>query len=298
MSYRKDKRLLVQRTNLYRWHPGNRENGQYKRNHTQRTLTVRGPLHEETIYGRIDNPHTKEKSYVVRKPLSGLNYKQLASIIDPALRKAIYQYVEDNGGEGKMKEMFAKPVQIQLVPGGEFTWLETVRIDSGATADLPEVRPGAFVEPGNNYLMAIYEGQNAKGKTVRATKTVSFMEAVERARQGVTVYETTHEGLPLWMTLQQNDLLVLGIKTKAELEEMTRQEIFDKLYRVKKMSGSAIGLVRHNWSVGNPDYPKGNPAKGLHYTNDDQVAFLKSAGVLEAIKVDLKPDGTLTPATL
>lgn len=315
VSYLKEKRLVVSRTNLYRWHKGNREGGKYKGVYKQgNVMTVRGSLHEETIYGRISNPHDQgSTSYVVRKSLSSFTkLKQLDSIIDPALRTAIKDYVTTHGGEAKMKELLASPLHLVLAPDGRTTLVKSVRIDSGATAQLPALRTHRYtdkkgnirekhdyVEPGNNYLMAIYKGLDSKGREKQKSIIVSLLEAVERKRQGVALYPDVLEGsLHLWMTLQQNDLLVLSITTQAELEGFTRSEIFDRLYRVKKMSGNTLGLIRHNWSIGNPDYPKGNPDKKLYYTAEDKVAFSVSSSGLTALKVLVEPDGTLRPAKL
>ncbi len=64
ISYRNQKRLLSPKKNSYRY-----SKSTVRVQKVQKSISVRGPLHAEYIFGQIENPYTSKLEYVIRKPL-------------------------------------------------------------------------------------------------------------------------------------------------------------------------------------------------------------------------------------
>ena len=102
ISYRNKKRLTTTKLNKYI---------HSKVKTTQKSISIRGTLHEETVYGKIRNPHNNEYTFVVRKPLSTFeNITQIEKIIDPKVRDVILEHIKNNGGEKNIKTALKETV--------------------------------------------------------------------------------------------------------------------------------------------------------------------------------------------
>jgi CRISPR-associated endonuclease Csn1 len=271
VSYKGGKRLLSSKLNKYRHskaHEGKPEK-------YQKSVAVRGPLHEETLYGRItiQGKGTKVETYVVRKALTSLTkVEQLENIVDPVVRKTIQDHVAANNGS--LKEAMKRPVYMPVKEKnkGKQVPIKSVRMRV-STEEMVELRPRTFVEPGSNYCIAIYE--DAKGK--RAYRTINFLEASKRALKDQPLYPAEVEGKALLMVLQQRDLVVLYEEHPDTIQWEDSNWMAAHVYMVKKFDKTGVlGLVLHKASNVNTDYPKKYP---VGYT------YKKSASSLRAIPV-------------
>lgn len=249
VSYRNKKRLISTKTNKYIHSLSH--NGKKIKN-----ISVRGTLHEETFYGQILNPSTKENNFVVRKPLSSIDkLKQVDKIVDLSIRKIIYDHINKNGGEEKIKQALAHPVYIMSRDGEKKIPIKKVRIIETAE-NLIQLRSKnnskLFVSPGNNYLFAIYDNEG-----IRSFETISFFDAVKRASNKLPIIK---EEQNLLISLVQKDMVIIYDKHPDEINLMDRKEIFNKLYRVVKFNTNGqISLAKHNLTNINPDRPKEYP---------------------------------------
>ncbi len=259
VSYKGGKRLLTTKTNKYRHsmaHEGKPEKW-------QRTKAVRGPLHEETLYGRITLQHkgSKEETYVVRKALTSLTKpEQLENIVDPVVRKTVQDHVAKHGS---LKEALKMPVYMPVKKENEskLVPIKKVRLRTNAE-ELVELRPGTYVEPGNNYCIAIYEDRRGK----RDFRTINFLEASKRALHKQPIYPSELDGKQLLMTLQQKDLVILYDEHQDEIQWHDPNWLANHLYMVKSFDRiGAIRMVLHKRSNANPNFPKLYPA-GTTYT--------------------------------
>jgi CRISPR-associated endonuclease Csn1 len=241
VSYKGGKRLLSSKLNKYRHSKAH----QGKPEKFQRTVAIRGPLHEQTLYGRITitGKGTKEETYVVRKPLTALSdAKQLEQIVDPVVRKTLKDHVAVHGGNVKeaMKHEVLMPVKKEKA--GLKVPIRNVRLRV-STEEMVELRPGTFVETGNNYCIAIYEDERGK----RAYRTVSFFEAAKRARQKLPLYPAEVDGKKHLMTLQQRDMVVLYDQSPDEIQWDSPNWLAQHLYMVRSFDRTGdIVLARHN----------------------------------------------------
>lgn len=278
VSYKGGKRLLSTKMNKYTHSVAHRG----KPEKQQRSVSIRGQLHEQTLYGQIDIQlkGSKETTYVVRKPLLALDKpEQLDNVVDNKVREVLKAHLDACGG--KMKEAMKTPVFMFSKDPNKRIPIKSVRIRVG-TEEMVELRPGTFVEPGSNYCIAIYE--DAKGK--RAFKTVSFFEAAQRARAKEPLYPQEVDGKQWLMSLQQKDLVVVFDKSQDEIDWARPEWIAQHLYSVRKFDRNGkIGLVLHKAARGNPDKPNETPTG---------IAIKKTAGTIRAVKVRVDASGRLT----
>lgn len=277
ISYKNGKRLLSSKKNPYRYSKAHEGKPEKK----QRTLSVRGQLHEDTFYGEITHPETGQKAKVVRKNIESITEKDLPKIIDKGLRDSILEHVENNGGKwSSLKEtVYMKSKKGAKVP------IKTVRIEVPGEGMIP-LRPNEnkklFVKPGNNYCLAIYEDPET-GK--RDFETVSFYTASQNALQKLPLFPSEKDGKPLLMSLQQKDLVVLYDNHPDEIDWNNQRELFDRVYMVRKFDrNGTLNVVKHNRT--NIDV---NRVKDY----EPGATYKKSYGSLRAVKVAVDTLGNI-----
>ncbi len=197
--------------------------------------------------------------YVLRYPVESLKAKDVPYIIDEEIRKIVGQRL--NAFNNKEKEAFREPLwfnEAKRIP------IKYVRCVTGLSAVEPvrfdiTGRPIGFVKPGNNHHVAVY--RDLEG--VLHEQVVTFWHAVERKRYGIpVVIEDTNllwktirekefnwpnafldklpeEGWKLELSLQQNEMFILGMEDKVfetALEQQDYALLGAYLYRVQKIT--------------------------------------------------------------
>jgi CRISPR-associated endonuclease Csn1 len=104
VSHQKQTRLLVKKRNSYKyWRTHERHEDAQLLKPVQKSYSVRGQLHAETIYSKRTEKDLKgnEKAYyVIRKPVnSAFTLGQLESVIDKHVRATIEAHIAEHGGE-------------------------------------------------------------------------------------------------------------------------------------------------------------------------------------------------------
>jgi CRISPR-associated endonuclease Csn1 len=245
VSHKSGKRLLSLKTNKIA--------GGIK---VQKINSVRGALHEETIYGQVFNNRTNQLEYVLRRPLSYFDdEKKLAKIADSGIKKAVLNHIENNGGMNSIKAALAKPVFMKSKDGKKHIPIYTVRTiekEKNLIQLRPKINQKLFVSSGNNYIIAIYEKE---GK--RSFLTVTFFDAVRKSIKKEAVVPENYNSMPLKFSLIQGDLVVAYKEHPDEIDWSSRKYLCDNLYLIRKFNvNGGISLVKHNLSNVNPDKPK------------------------------------------
>ena len=214
----------------------------------QITLAPRGPLSEETVYGRIKAKGKDE--YVVKYKL-GIDFKvkNLEYIVDGGLRKVIEKRlaVFNNDPKQAFKDLDNNPVyfneekKIPVKSIRMFTNLSAVQAMNFNDAG----EPIGFVKPGNNHHIAIYE--NEKGK--RLERVVTFWDAVVRRREGLDVIDKEPaDGTKFVASIQQNEMFIFNMN-RDEIEEAVSQRnytlISKNLFRARKLSTGIYWFNHH-----------------------------------------------------
>jgi CRISPR-associated endonuclease Csn1 len=241
VSYRNKKRLTTSKKNKY-IHSKNKIE--------QKTISVRGALHEETLYGRIQHPETGELCFVVRKPVESIDkMKQIDKIVDKGIRDIIKEHIETNGGEKNIKKALALPIYMKNNKDKNKILIKTVRMIDPAE-NMIQLRPNEnkklFVSSGSNYCIAIYEDPETKK---REYETVSFYEAVKRKLNNEPVITLMKENKKLLLTLSKNELVIIYSKHPDEIDWNNKISLFSRLYRfIKSDVNGNLTLGMHNLS--------------------------------------------------
>lgn len=274
ISYRNKKRLLTAKKNKYT-HSKTKVT-------PQTTWQIRGPLHKETNYGLIENPYTKESDYVVRQPITWIdNETKISKIVDKAIREIIRKKVDEKNG--KIKEALAEPL-FMTSRTGKLIPIKSVRVTDNAENLIqlrPKENPKLFVASGNNYCIAFYEGEDKK----REFETVTFYDAVVRARRKESLVPASKNNKNLLFSLQQKDLVIIYENHPDEVNWNDQKELFKRLFRVIKFDVTGqIFFGRHN--ISNIDTKK-----------DRNINLLQQRhSTLRAIKVYIDVLGTIKKA--
>jgi CRISPR-associated endonuclease Csn1 len=274
VSHRNKKRLLTARKNKYT---------HSKNPHSQNSFAVRGPLHEETIYGQIKHPETGKLVFVVRKPVSTIDkMKQIEKIIDKGIREILKDHIMHNGGESKIKEAMKLPVYIQSRDKKKKIKINSVRMLDPAEQMIqlrPNENPDLFVSSGNNFLIAVYE--NTEDLT-RSFVTITFFDAIKNKINNLEMVPKAKDEKQLLFSLSQNDLVLVYNEHIEEINWKSKSEISKRLFRVIKFDVTGqIFLGKHNVSK-------------IDLKKDRNVSLLqRRANTLKAVKVKLTTTGKL-----
>ncbi len=275
ISYRNKKRLLTTKTNKY-------IHSRSKIDTTQKSISVRGTLHNETFFGKIFNPETKEHNYVIRTPITNIKtQKNIEDIVDPAIRHLIIEHIAKHNGN--ITEAMASELFMVSKDGKKKIPVKKVRMIQKA-GGLIQLRPTEneklFVAPGSNYLIALYEKD---GK--RAYETVSFFEAAQLKLKGQIIYPAEKNGKPFLFSLVQKDLVLVYDKHPDEIDWDDKKKLFESLYLVRKFDTNGnIAFVLHNLTNVDPNKPKEYPKEWV---------MRKTFNSLKAVKVRISLTGKI-----
>jgi len=156
----------------------------------QRGDTARGSLHKETFYGAIKPKRGEKEKYVLRKSLDLLKQSDIKNIVDDIVREKIQKAVAKHGFKevlsGKVTVWMneAKKIPIIKVRCYTPTVTDPIHLKPHRDQSIHDYKQYYYVANDTNYLMAIYEGKDNKGKTKRDFELVNLLEATEQLKLG------------------------------------------------------------------------------------------------------------------
>jgi CRISPR-associated endonuclease Csn1 len=207
-------------------------------------VAARGSLHRETYYGKRTTQ--SGEAYHLRKPLETITtLKQINRIVDPVIKKLIFNRIQSLGGfdKGKVpkKAFFSKTKTGKTIPkiflpnrNGDPVPVLKVRVrNQVGNAVQIKSQGNKYVNPRNNHHVLIYE--DLMGNLQQ--EIVTFWEVVERKRNGKPVIQMPDDGKKIITTLQINDCFILGMDDKAiHWNRLDYKTIKDHVYRVQRLS--------------------------------------------------------------
>lgn len=235
-------------------------------------IVPRGALSEESIYGRIHHSETGKEEYVIKYKVGKISLKDVESVVDKRIREILRERLLQH--DGKHEKAFAEPVLDHQ--GRE---IRSVRCRTGLSAVVPlrcnaKGEEIAFVKPGNNHHIAIYEDEKGGWQEHVAT----FWHAVERKKYGLPAIiqnpaeawdkvtdrmpESFQKLLPASATwrfkfaMQQNEMFILGMEEELYQEAMAQKNyalLSRYLYRVQKLSSGDYCFRHHIETTVNDD---------------------------------------------
>lgn len=203
--------------------------------------TARASLHQQTFYGAIKRDD--EIKYVVRKPLDALQPADVDKIVDEAVRACVKTAIEREG----FKEAMSKPICFNEAKG---VYIKKVRIYTpSVTSPIHlkkhqmlsrfDYKQDYYVANDGNYCMAIYEGEDARGRTKRSFHIVNNLEAAKFYNGKTSRYDLVPQSdendFPLKCILRTGTMVLFYEKSSEELYECSCAELTKRLYKVVKM---------------------------------------------------------------
>jgi len=189
-----------------------------------------GKLHEETAYGQVANPQDWDGyNLVYRKPLIGLNEKEVNRIRDPRLREQVQEHLYQAGLNGT-------PHKEALAEFAQSTGIRRVRLLK-KEKDLIAIRDGSgrpykAYSPGDNHRVEVYELPDGTWRG-----------------EGVSVFQANQPGhVPRWREEHPDARLVMRVH-KGDLLKLThdgREQVM--VVRQLEPSANRFKLAPHNES--------------------------------------------------
>ena len=216
--------------------------------------TARGALHNDMIYGMItnsrdiDDKHPAGKQCAVKRiPLKEVDVKQ---VIDPIVKKVILDAIDKYGslsaaieaeqedGDGSIWLNKKKGVKLKKVRCFQDFAINAKPIRSLRVRSQKEYKRSHYSLTNGNYMAAIYEGTDAKGKTKRTFEIISLFEAAQAYSKKAPLVPQTKDGFPLIKTIRLGDLVLLYENSPEEIYHASQEELVKRLYEIVGISDS------------------------------------------------------------
>ena len=236
----------------------------------QRTITPRGQLHNETVYGKILQPEIKrgKKEFVevftIRKAVTP--ELKVEKVIDDKIREILTQRLAEYGNEAKKAfvNLDENPIWLNREKGIAIKKVKVKGVNVAVPLhekhdhqrrmlkdkDLKPI-PSDYVSTSNNHHVAIFVDENGKYQE----HIVSLFEAVTRKNQGLEVIDKAYnydKGWRFVFTLKINEYFVFPDpesnfypKEIDLLDEKYQSDISKNLFRVQKISTKDYSFRHH-----------------------------------------------------
>ncbi len=212
--------------------------------------TARGSLHNETYYGAIERDG--EIKYVVRKSLDMLEAKDVDKIVDEEVKHKVKEAVATHGSLKAaveatiwMNEEKQIPIKKVRVFAGSVT--RPINIRQHRDKSRQEHKRQFHVQNDRNYMMAIYVGQDERGREKRAFELISNIKAANfyrrsgrNADENKQLVPEAKNGCSLKYQLKIGTMVLLYENNPDEVWQLTKQELQKRLYKVTGFSSMVI----------------------------------------------------------
>ncbi len=217
--------------------------------------SARASLHKDTFYGAIKRDD--EIKYVVRKSLTDLGEKDIDKIVDEAVRQKVKDAVERLGFTQAVADTIwmneQKRIPINRVRIFVPTVTAPIKLKEHRDLSKKEHKHHYHVVNDGNYCMAIYEGQDKKGRTKRSFEIVDNLEAAEyfkasadRSERPDLVPRSDACGNPLRCILKTGTMVLFYENSPEELYDCSKRELAKRLYKVRAMANEGrIVFIYH-----------------------------------------------------
>ena len=224
--------------------------------------TARGALHNDMIYGMIVNSQNVDdkhkvgnlcavKRIILSSVASKDEEKMAASIVDPIIKKTVNDArakygslsaaieAEQENGDGSIWLNKEKNVKIKKVRCFQDFAINASPIRSLRDQSKKEYKRSHYSMTNGNFMSAIYEGIDAKGKKKRSFVIISLYEAAQAyGKHEPLVPTVSEEGYALIKTIRLGDLVLLYENSPEEIYTASQEELVKRMYEIIGMSDS------------------------------------------------------------
>ena len=216
--------------------------------------TARASLHNDTYYGAIQVGD--EVKYVVRKSLDSLEEKDVRNIVDGAVRQKVEDAIALHGSLKKALEFGLwmnqeKGVPIKKVRIFTPSVTRPINIRQQRDQSRHEYKRQYHVQNDRNYMMAIYIGQDKKGKEKREFEIVNNIDTARYYKRsndsadGLVPETSFKGGFPLAYCLKIGTMVLLYEESPEEVWDLDRNGLVKRLYKVVGLSSMVISSYNY-----------------------------------------------------
>jgi len=220
--------------------------------------TVRGSLHQDSIYGAIKNPlNPEEIKYVIRKDLESLKATDVENIVDEVAKAKVKAAIENKvlllSSNAQQKNKLDGTVWMNEEKGIAIHKVRlyansvknplTVKEHSALSKSRHEHKQNVYAQNDENFAMAIYESVDNKGKIKRSFEMINTINAGsyyklsnEENKNNYPIVTNPHDktGLPLKYILKKGVMVLFYKEKPQEVFELQTNELYNRLYKLSK----------------------------------------------------------------
>jgi len=220
--------------------------------------TIRGTLHQDSIYGAIKSPLNQEEiRFVIRKDLESLKASDVENIVDEVVKDKVKEAIS-----AKVLLLSSNPQQKNKLVGK--VWMNEekgiainkVRLYANSVKNPLHVKEHAllskskhehkqnvYAQNDENYAIAIYEGIDEKGKLKRGYESINNKDAGSYYKlsnkefsQSYDIIMNPHDktGLPLKYILKKGLMVIFYKNTPSEIFDLDLINLQKRLYKLSK----------------------------------------------------------------
>lgn len=220
--------------------------------------TIRGSLHQDSIYGAIKNPLNQEEiRYVIRKDLESIKASDIENIVDEVVKDKVKEAIsakvlmlssnpqQKNKLDGKVWMNEEKGIAINKVRLYANSVKNPLHVKEHAilSKSKHEHKQNVYAQNDENYAIAIYEGIDEKGKLKRGYESINNKDAGSYYKlsnkefsQSYDIIMNPHDktGLPLKYILKKGLMVIFYKNTPSEIFDLDLINLQKRLYKLSK----------------------------------------------------------------
>jgi CRISPR-associated endonuclease Csn1 len=234
--------------------------------------TIRGSLHQDSIYGAIKNPSNSEEiKYVIRKDLESLKASDIESIVDETVKEKVKEAIANKvlllSSNAQQKNKIAENKKIWMNEEKQIP-INKVRIYANSVKNPLKIKDHALLSKSRhehkqkvygqndgNYCMTIYEGFDKKGKIKRTHLLINMMDAgdyfklsnYDKKLYPISPEKDENEN-KLKYILTKGKMVLIYDKKPDELYEMSPKMLLCRLFQITQLDvekSAEIKLLHH-----------------------------------------------------
>lgn len=222
--------------------------------------TIRGSLHQDSIYGAIKNPLNQEEiRYVIRKDLESIKASDIENIVDEMVKTKVKEAIAD-----KVLLLSSNPQQKNKYADSQKVWMNEekgilinkVRLYANSVKNPLEIKEHAllsksrhehkqkvYAQNDENFAMAIYEDFDKKGKIKRSYEMINNIDAgsyyklsnnEHKKKYDIVTNPHDKSGLALKYILKKGLMVLFYKDNSEEIIELSIKDLRNRLYKLSK----------------------------------------------------------------